>query len=157
MNKLKTYKIIGGLLIAYSVFSIGLATYALYLLKGIETFYRIMVSLLLVLFLITLIYSVINSIKFFKKKKFIISCILTTLLSIVGIGISIWIFYTGIVIFLESFNVLMDKALGEDDINKILEIKENFTYEDRLQYSIGDKKLRALAQKECDCVGDDRK
>jgi len=42
-------------------------------------------------------------------------------------------------------------------INKILEIKENFTYEDRLQYSIGDKKLRALAQKECDCVGDDRK
>ena len=26
------------------------------------------------------------------------------------------------IIFLESFNVLMDKALGEDDINKILEI-----------------------------------
>ena len=42
--------------------------------------------------------------------------------SVVGIGISIWIFYTGITIFLDSFNVLMDKSLGEEDINKILEI-----------------------------------
>lgn len=42
--------------------------------------------------------------------------------SIVGIGISIWIFYTGVRIFIDSFNVLMDKALNEDDKNKILEI-----------------------------------
>ena len=48
-------------------------------------------------------------------------------------------------------------ARETDGLSEILEIKENFTYEDRLQYSIGDKKLRALAQKECDCVGDDRK
>lgn len=48
-------------------------------------------------------------------------------------------------------------AKDTEFIDKILEIKENFTDEDREQYSIGDKKLRALAQKECDCVGDDRK
>lgn len=41
---------------------------------------------------------------------------------IVGIGISLWILYTGIQIFIESFNVLMDKSLGEEDKNKILEI-----------------------------------
>lgn len=30
---------------------------------------------------------------------------------VVGIGISLWIFYTGITIFAESYNVLMDKSL----------------------------------------------
>lgn len=39
---------------------------------------------------------------------------------------------------------------------KIMEIKANFSEEDKLKYSEGDKKLRALAQMECDCVGDDR-
>lgn len=126
MNKLKTYKIIGGLLIAYSVFSIGLATYALYLLKGIETFYRIMVSLLLVLFLITLIYSVINSIKFFKKKKFIISCILTTLLSIVGIGISIVIYTVYLKIDNMNKSELTYKTalISLDDLGKVQDLKD---------------------------------
>lgn len=40
--------------------------------------------------------------------------------------------------------------------NEILEIKSNYTDEDRKRDSEGDKKLRALAQIECDCVGDDR-
>ena len=41
--------------------------------------------------------------------------------SVVGIGISIWIFYSGLQIFIESFNVLMDKSINEEDKNKIIE------------------------------------
>lgn len=59
-------------------------------------------------------------------------------------------------------NVLFEEyfwkyANQTDDISKILEIKANFTEENKKQYSSGDKKLRELAQKECDCVGDDRR
>ena len=42
---------------------------------------------------------------------------------IVGIGISFWIFYTGIKIFIESYNVLMDKSINpkiKEDIYKII-------------------------------------
>jgi len=39
---------------------------------------------------------------------------------------------------------------------EILNIKANFSEEDKQKYREGDKKLRALAQMECDCVGDDR-
>ena len=46
--------------------------------------------------------------------------------SVVGIGISIWIFYSGLQIFIESFNVLMDKSLNEDDKNKIINVLNNF-------------------------------
>lgn len=42
-------------------------------------------------------------------------------------------------------------------IDKILEIKNNYTDEQKFQDRESDKKLRELAQKECDCVGDDRK
>lgn len=41
---------------------------------------------------------------------------------VVGIGISIWICYTGIKIFIESYNVLMDKAFSEDSKQKVLDI-----------------------------------
>lgn len=40
--------------------------------------------------------------------------------------------------------------------DKILEIKNNYTDEQKFQDRESDKKLRELAQKECDCVGDDR-
>lgn len=40
---------------------------------------------------------------------------------ITGIGISLWILYTGVKIFIESYNVLMDKSLDEDTKNKIME------------------------------------
>ena len=36
-------------------------------------------------------------------------------------------------------------------------IKENYTEEEKFKDMESDKKLRELAQKECDCVGDDRK
>lgn len=41
---------------------------------------------------------------------------------LVGIGIAGWIFYTGIIIFKESYDVLMDKTMDEEVKNKVLEI-----------------------------------
>ena len=41
---------------------------------------------------------------------------------IVGIGISIWILITGIGIFLESYNVLMDVSLDEKTKETIMEL-----------------------------------
>ena len=40
----------------------------------------------------------------------------------VGIGISLWICYTGVKIFIESYNVLMDKSINEKDKAKVLEL-----------------------------------
>ena len=45
---------------------------------------------------------------------------------VVGIGISIWIFYTGLKIFIESFNVLMDKSLDEESKKEIIEILNKY-------------------------------
>ena len=47
---------------------------------------------------------------------------------IVGIGISLWICYTGFMIFIESFNILMDKSLDSQTIDLILDIIK--TYKD---------------------------
>ena len=41
---------------------------------------------------------------------------------VVGLGISIWIFITGAKLFLESYDVLMDKAISEEDKQKVLNI-----------------------------------
>ena len=46
--------------------------------------------------------------------------------SIVGIGISLWIGYTGVKIFLESYNILMDVSVDEDTKNLILTIANNY-------------------------------
>lgn len=42
--------------------------------------------------------------------------------SVVGIGISIWIFISGLSIFIESYNVLMDMSLDENTKNYILKL-----------------------------------
>lgn len=42
--------------------------------------------------------------------------------SLVGIGISIWICITGIKIFIESYNVLMDKAIDDKTKKEIIDI-----------------------------------
>lgn len=42
--------------------------------------------------------------------------------SIVGILISLWIIYTGITIFKESYDILMDKAINEETKEKVLKI-----------------------------------
>lgn len=46
--------------------------------------------------------------------------------SIVGIGISIWIGYTGISIFLESYNVLMDVSIDEKTKDLILDVINSY-------------------------------
>lgn len=68
--------------------------------------------------------------------------------SVVGIGISIWICYTGVTIFIESYNILMDisvddktKALILDIIHSYKEIKE---VEDLVSTPVGDKYLAFL-------------
>lgn len=42
--------------------------------------------------------------------------------SIVGLGISLWIVYTGLVIFKESYDVLMDKAISTTTKDKVMDI-----------------------------------
>ncbi len=92
MGKLKTYKIISGIISILSIISVCFALYAISLLTGIETFYRSMLSILLILLLVTSVYSLIESIKFFKKKKFIISSILSFILMVIGLVVSFVIF-----------------------------------------------------------------
>ena len=45
---------------------------------------------------------------------------------VVGIGISVWIFYTGMKIFIESYNVLMDKSINPQIKGKIYAIIVKF-------------------------------
>ncbi len=45
---------------------------------------------------------------------------------VVGIGISIWICYTGIHIFVESYNILMDKSLSESNKKIVLDIIDKY-------------------------------
>ena len=44
--------------------------------------------------------------------------------AIVGIFISLWIFYVAIKLFIESYDVLMDKAMSEETKEKVLKIIE---------------------------------
>lgn len=57
----------------------------------------------------------------------LISCLLTLVGiyifdGIVGIGISLWMIYTYVKIFIESYHVLMDKAMDEETKNKVYSI-----------------------------------
>ena len=58
------------------------------------------------------------------------------------------------ILYKEYFWLYAEKT---EFLDKILEIKENYTDEQKFKDMESDKKLRALAQKECDCVGDDRR
>lgn len=63
--------------------------------------------------------------------------------SVVGIGISLWICYTGVTIFIESYNVLMDISIDEETKDTILDIahsyKEIKKIEDIVSTPVGDK------------------
>lgn len=65
--------------------------------------------------------------------------------SIVGIGISLWICYTGVTIFIESYNVLMDISVDDKTKALILDIahayKEIKKIEDIVSTPVGDKYL----------------
>jgi len=61
----------------------------------------------------------------------LISCLLAKakiyiLDPIVGIGISIWIIYTAIHIFKESYNILMDKSISNETKKKVLDIIKKY-------------------------------
>ena len=62
--------------------------------------------------------------------------------SIVGIGISVWICYTGVTIFIESYNVLMDISIDDKTKDLILDIahsyKEIQNIEDLVSSPVGD-------------------
>lgn len=64
---------------------------------------------------------------------------------VVGIGISLWICYTGITIFIESYNVLMDISVDDKTKDLILDIahsyKEITEVEDIVSTPVGDKYL----------------
>ena len=65
--------------------------------------------------------------------------------SLVGIGISIWICYTGVTIFVESYNVLMDISVDDKTKDLILDItnsyKEIQEVDDIISTPVGDKYL----------------
>lgn len=65
--------------------------------------------------------------------------------SIVGIGISIWICYTGITIFIESYNVLMDISVDDKTKDLILDIvhsyKEIQNVDELISTPVGDRYL----------------
>ena len=46
--------------------------------------------------------------------------------SIVGIGISLWIMVTGLKIFKESYDILMDKTISSETKDKVLKIIEKY-------------------------------
>lgn len=51
---------------------------------------------------------------------------ITWLDGVVGVGISIWITFTGIKIFIESYNILMDESIDEDTKDLILHYVRNY-------------------------------
>lgn len=65
--------------------------------------------------------------------------------SVVGIGISVWICYTGVTIFIESYNVLMDISVDEKTKNLILNLtkkyKEIKDIKEIISTPVGDKYL----------------
>lgn len=65
--------------------------------------------------------------------------------SIVGIGISIWICYTGVTIFVESYNVLMDISIDDKTKDLIVDIANGFNdiqeIESIVSTPVGDKFL----------------
>lgn len=135
MKKITIYKILSGILISLLVISMGFMLYTLSLLSGIETFYRIMFSILLILFLIVLTYSLLDSVKNNKKKKMIISSILTILLSIILGVVSFYIYRA---------------YVGLDNLNKseITYTTKLISYEKLNVNEIKDKKIGILSNEE---------
>ena len=54
--------------------------------------------------------------------------------SLVGIGIAIFILITGIKIFLESYNVLMDKAMNEETKKEVMDIISKYQEVKKIQH-----------------------
>ena len=180
MDKSRIYKILSGVLSIFSIISTGLAIYSIYLLAKIETFYRIMFSLLLILILTTLVYSLLESIKAKKHKKLIISSIfsvilvvLTTIISLVILQVygkldkmnkSELLYKTAIVSY-EKQNILeklKDKKIGiiedKEDIEGYIlpyEVIDKYKLKEKneiIEYSDTITLISALAKNEVDII-----
>ena len=92
MKKTLIYKILSGLFTIMLILTTGFLIYSLFLFSNIETFFRIMASILLILLTITLVYSLINAVKHNKKKKLIISIIFSLILSIITFVVSFYLY-----------------------------------------------------------------
>lgn len=180
MDKTRIYKILSGVLSVFSIISTGLAIYSIYLLAKIETFYRIMFSLLLLLILTTLCYSLLESIKTKKHKKLIISSILSIILIVITTIISLVIlqvygkldrmnknevlYKTAIVSYEEQgkIDTIADKKIGvikdsEDIEGYILpyEVINKYKLKDKneiIEYSDTITLISALAKNEVDII-----
>lgn len=53
---------------------------------------------------------------------------------IVGIGISLWILWTGAKVFVDSYNVLMDKSISEENKQKVLDIVKKYDEVKKIQH-----------------------
>ena len=71
MKKTLIYKILSGLFTTILILTTGFLIYSLFLFSNIETFFRIMASILLILLTITLVYSLINAVKHKRIKTII--------------------------------------------------------------------------------------
>lgn len=134
MKKSIVYKIVSFIIIGLLVLSLGFLIYSMSLLGKIETFYRVMWCLLLILISIILGYSVINN----KGKKYIIFSVISVILIVVMFYVSSLVYkaykgldnmnkdelvYTSILISKESYKVdlINGKKIGiisdEEDIS----------------------------------------
>lgn len=134
MKKSIVYKIVSFIIIGLLVLSLGFLIYSMSLLGKIETFYRVMGCLLLILISIILGYSVINN----KGKKYIIFSVISVILIVVMFYVSSLVYkaykgldnmnkdelvYTSILISKESYkaDLINGKKIGiisdEEDIS----------------------------------------
>ncbi|MEG2457337.1 MAG: LCP family protein [Bacilli bacterium] len=89
MKKIKLYMGFNVILIACLVISYLSLTYSIYLLTGVETVYRTLVLLILLPVVVFLIITLIDSIRFVKYKRFVVSGVVSIILSIIFIVLSV--------------------------------------------------------------------
>ena len=103
MKKKKLFRaLVTVLLIILQLLGLGFIIYALVLYKGVETFYRVLGTIILIYFFLLLSYLLLNSIKKKNTKSFIALIVFTLL--IVGIEFTGFYYLNKIYVALNSYN-----------------------------------------------------
>lgn len=103
MKKKKLFRaLVTVLLIILQLLGLGFIIYALVLYKGVETFYRVLGTIILIYFFLLLSYLLLNSIKKKNTKSFVALIIFTLL--IVGIEFTGFYYLNKIYVALNSYN-----------------------------------------------------
>lgn len=103
MKKNKLFRaLVTMLLIVLQLLGLGFIIYALVLYKGVETFYRVLGTIILIYFFLLLSYLLLNSIKKKNTKSFIVLIVFTLL--IVGIEFTGFYYLNKIYVTLNSYN-----------------------------------------------------